>query len=109
MTHYKTIDSTSSPQAITLSAFGGQTGDPIAAQLSLDGLPRLTVLAPHARRSSWNVHDELAFREAVRALACNHPELSGLGTLSVFFDPVATVKSQVADLQGEAIDRERCR
>ena len=107
--HYKTMDSTGSSDAITLSAFGGALGDPIAAQISLNGVPRVKVLAPLARRSSWNDQDVKAFREAVRTVACLHPNLSGAGALSVLFDPVQTVRSKPTDPLGEAIDRDRCR
>jgi hypothetical protein len=107
--HYTTMERTDSSEAITLSAFGGALGDPVAAHITLNGVPRVKVLAPRARLSSWNDHDEVAFRAAVRTIACLHPHLSGAGAVSVLFDPAQMAMSKPTDPRGETIDRDRCR
>lgn len=107
---YKTIEGPIGPSTITLLEFGGDIGNSVAAQIKADGLPKVIVVDPRAR-SSWNNQDEAAFRQAVRAIACIHPDVSTPGVLSVLFDPPQSGQPDTykrTDPPGEIIERDSC-
>ena len=86
MPFYRTIAKPGGGNVVALSAFGGELGDPVAAEVRVDGHTALRVIAPVARRS-WDAQTAAQFRSEVRRLAATHDLPDRAGPVTVLFDP----------------------
>ena len=91
---------------VSLSAFGGEFGDPMAAWIKVGNAVVVQGVAPD-RRATWGAATEERFRDAVRELAATHPLLERTGQVSVLFDPPDTSVDDGTSPIGEIIERRR--
>ncbi len=103
---YRTLDRSVGIDVVSLNAFGGDFGDPMAAWIKVGNSVVVQVVAPD-RRATWGEATEERFRAAVRKLAATHLLLERTGQVSVLFDPPDTSVNDGTSPIGEIIARSR--
>lgn len=103
---YRTLDESVGIDVVSLNAFGGDFGDPMAAWIKVGNSVVIQAVAPD-RRATWGEATEERFRAAVRDLAATHPFLEKTGQVSVLFDPPDVSVDDGTSPLGEVVERKR--
>ena len=101
---YRTVVEFIGVDVLALSDFGGEWGDPVAAEVRVDGHTVVQVVAP-PERSTWDAQVEDRFRSEVRQLAIRHNLLDRQGEVRLVFDPPQSSAQTRDEAGGELVNR----